>query len=146
MIFAALRRYEGRKKLFHLFYLEIIVKILYMARYFLLMLTTRWWNLEGCLIIWNSKASCLQNSCDFSSLLSWMSRRSVKEKNNFYYNNQYNFYIRRKSNTSRFQRRKFPIHFGVLFCVAKYKYGIESVQSFYFGFYQKGGCNIFPFL
>ena len=36
--------------------------------------------------------------------------------------------------------------FGVTFCVAKYKYTIGSVQSFYFGFYKKDGCNIFPFL
>ena len=36
--------------------------------------------------------------------------------------------------------------FGVIFCVGKYKYSIESVQSFYFGFYKKDGCNIFSFL
>ena len=36
--------------------------------------------------------------------------------------------------------------FGVIFCVAKYKYSIESVQAFYFGFYKKDGCIIFSFL
>ena len=49
-------------------------------------------------------------------------------------------------NTLRFQRRKFSVRFGVIFCVGKYKYSTESVQSFYFGFYQKGECNIFSFL
>ena len=41
---------------------------------------------------------------------------------------------------------KFSMPFGVIFCIAKYKYSIESVQSFYFGFYKKDGCNIFSFL
>ena len=36
--------------------------------------------------------------------------------------------------------------FGVIFYVAKYKIGIEKVQSFYFGFYKKYGCDIFSFL
>ena len=36
--------------------------------------------------------------------------------------------------------------FGVTFFVTKYKYSIGSFQSFYFGFYKKDGCNIFPFL
>ena len=36
--------------------------------------------------------------------------------------------------------------FGVIFFVAKYKYSIGSAQLFYFGFYKKDGCNIFPFL
>ena len=36
--------------------------------------------------------------------------------------------------------------FVVIFFVAKYKYGIESVQSFYLEFYKKDGCNIFSFL
>ena len=110
----------GREKIIPLFYLKIIVKILYVARYFILMPTARWWNLESCLIIWYSKASCFQDSCNFSSLLSLMSLRSVKEKANFYENNQYNFLITRKPNTSRFQRRKFSVPFGVIFCVAKY--------------------------
>ena len=52
----------------------------------------------------------------------------------------------RKPSTSRFQRRKFSMSFGVIFCVAKYKHSIESAQSFYFGFYKKDGCNIFSFL
>ena len=30
--------------------------------------------------------------------------------------------------------------------LVKYKYSIESAQSFYFGFYKKDGCNIFIFL
>ena len=36
--------------------------------------------------------------------------------------------------------------FVVIFCVAKYKYSIESVQSFYLGIYKKDGCNIFSIL
>ena len=40
---------------------------------------------------------------------------------------------------------KFSMLFGVIFCIAKYKYSIGSVQSFYFGFYKKDGCNIFLF-
>ena len=40
-IFAALRRYE-RGKIIQLFYLGTIVKILHMARYFILMLSARW--------------------------------------------------------------------------------------------------------
>ena len=36
--------------------------------------------------------------------------------------------------------------FWSYFCVAKYKYSTENVQSCYFGFYKKDGCNIFPFL
>ena len=75
-----------------------------------------------------------------------MSLKRVKEKMNFYKNNQYNFYITRKPNTSRFQRRTFSEPFGVIFCVGKYKYSIESVQSFYFGPHKKDGCNIFSFL
>ena len=127
-------------------YLEIVVKILYMARYFILMLTARWWNLESCLMISISKASYLQNSCNFSPLLSLTSLKSVNEKTNFYWNNQYNFYITRKPNPSKFQRRKFSMPFGVTFSVAKYKYSIGSVQWFYFGFYKKDECNIFSFL
>ena len=30
--------------------------------------------------------------------------------------------------------------------IAKHIYSIESVQSFYFGFYEKDGCNIIYFL
>ena len=59
--------------------------------------------------------------------------------------NQYNFYITREPKTSRFQRRKFSVPFGITFCVGKYKYSIESVQSFHFGFYEIDGCNIFLF-
>ena len=33
--------------------------------------------------------------------------------------------------------------FGIIFYVAKDKYSIGSVQSFYFGFYKKDVCNIF---
>ena len=36
--------------------------------------------------------------------------------------------------------------FGVIFCAAKCKYSIESIQPFYFGFYEKDGGNIFHFL
>ena len=36
--------------------------------------------------------------------------------------------------------------FRVIFYVAKDKYSVEIVQSFYFGFYKKDGLNIFPFL
>ena len=36
--------------------------------------------------------------------------------------------------------------FGVTFCVGKYKYSTERVQSFYFGFNKKDWCNIFSFL
>ena len=57
-----------------------------------------------------------------------------------------NFYITRKSNTSRFERQKVSIPFGVTFCIAKYKCSIGSVKSFYFGFYKKDWCNIFHFL
>ena len=35
---------------------------------------------------------------------------------------------------------------GVIFYVAKGKSSKGSVQFFYFGFYSKNGCNIFPFL
>ena len=73
----------GREKIIPLFYLEIIVKILYMARYFILMLKARSWNLESYLIILNSNATCLQNNCDFSSLLYLISLKNVKEKTNF---------------------------------------------------------------
>ena len=74
-----------------------------------------------------------------------MSLKSVKGKTNSCYNNQYNFYITRKPNTSIFQRRKFSVRFGVIFCAGKCKYSIESVQSFYFGFCEKDGYNIFSF-
>ena len=36
--------------------------------------------------------------------------------------------------------------FNALLRFPKYKYILESVQSFYFGFYKKDGCNIFSFL
>ena len=36
--------------------------------------------------------------------------------------------------------------FGVIFYVAKDKYSVGSIKSFYFGFYKRDGCNIFPFL
>ena len=36
--------------------------------------------------------------------------------------------------------------FGVIFCVVKCKYSIESVQSFYFGFHKKDEYYIFSFL
>ena len=36
--------------------------------------------------------------------------------------------------------------FVVIFYVSKDKYGIGSVQSFYFIFLKKDGWNIFPFL